>query len=467
MLGIFIFRRDLRKQDNISFINSIKQCSKVLPIFILDSYQVDKNSKNNKYISDNSIQFMFDCLEDLNKSLDNKLHIFYGKPIDILKKIKKQYNFKVLGFNRDYSYYSNKRDNEIEEYSKDNSIKLITYDHDNVIVDYNKALTANDDPYTVFSGYYKKANKLKANEPDSYKIDTNNLYKKKLNNEITINNAKKEILNKNNNKLITGGRNYAMGIIRNIENWSEYNKNRDYLNYETTRLSAYLKYGCVSIREVYEIFKNRLPKNTELIKQLYWRSHYFVLARYSNNQYNYNHIENRFKNIKWDNSYGKKLWKGETGFPIIDAGVREMNETGFMHNRARLLVANFSIKILHINPFGNYWSGQEYFSRTLIDCCYANNYGNWLWILGPYDPSGYRYGKKNTFSGRIFKDIINFKKWDKDLSYVRKWIPELKSVSDEDVFKWNTTYKKYPKIKYKPIVDFDKRIEKWYKLTKK
>ena len=157
------------------------------------------------------------------------------------------------------------------------------------------------------------------------------------------------------------------------------------------------------------------------------------------------------------------MWNGNTGYPIIDACVRQLNQTGWMHNRGRLATANFSIKILHLGME----SGQERFSKQLLDCCYANNFGNWMWILGPNDPGGFRYGKKGTFSGRIFREAVTPKKIDPDLKFIRKFVPELKDVPDQHVAKWHVHYKKYPKITYTPIVDFDKELQTWYKMTKK
>lgn len=468
MIGVFIFRRDLRVQDNHPLIKCVKKCSKVIPIFIFDPYQVDNTSKNKNYRSVNSIQFMIDCLDDLNDQVKNNLKIFYGDPLSVVKKINKSVQISVLGFNEDFSPYSQKRDEKIKKWCEDKEIELITYSHDNVLVDYDKVLSNSGDAYTVFSSYYKKAKKLKTNKVVNTNTSSKNFYKKKIPSEKTLESMKKKLVKKRNDELIKGGRSEALNILYGIKDFKDYNDKRDDLHYETTRLSAYLKFGCVSIREVYEKFKSKLSSKNELIKQLYWRSHYFVLARFHNSEYKYDHVEDKFKKVKWENDYklGKLLWSGKTGYPVIDAGVRELNETGFMHNRARLLVASFSIKILHLSPFGHKWGGQEYFSRQLIDCCYANNYGNWLWVLGPYDPSGYRYGKKNTFSGRIFRDIVKFKKWDPELEYIRKWIPELDDVPDKDVFNWNTSHKKHD-VYIDPIVDFEKRIKKWYKLTSK
>jgi deoxyribodipyrimidine photo-lyase len=191
--------------------------------------------------------------------------------------------------------------------------------------------------------------------------------------------------------------------------------------------------------------------------------YYFILSKHNYNNYGYSDLF--FKNVNWKNNINeaKLLWNGNTGFPIIDACVRQLNETGFMHNRCRLLVSNFAIKILHQDPFNWYWGGQLVFSRKLIDCCYANNYGNWNFALGPYDLSGYRFGKKNTKSGRIYKEII---KSDNHINFIRKYIPELKNVPDKDINKWYYVHNKY-NINYKPIVNFETRVNEWYKMTKK
>ena len=187
-------------------------------------------------------------------------------------------------------------------------------------------------------------------------------------------------------------------------------------------------------------------------------------------------LKKRFANIKWSKSIknATALWTGNSGFPLIDAGVRQLLATGWMHNRARLAVANFSVKVLHLNPFRDgssmdYWSGQVQFSRYLVDCCWALNYGNWAWVLGPYDSGGYRYGKAGTFSGRIFKDAITPRKIDPELLYIRKWVPELKEVSDRDIVHWDspTVRAKYPDLDYNPIVSFEDGLKKWYEMTTK
>ena len=234
----------------------------------------------------------------------------------------------------------------------------------------------------------------------------------------------------------------------------------------TTFLSTCMKFGVVSILEVYYMFKK--AKLSSLIKQLYWRQYYFVLARYYYNDYK--HKEEFYTNIKWRNDLteAKALWdKARTGYPIVDAAVRQLLQEGYMHNRGRLIVSSFAVKVLLQDPFEwKSYGGQHVFSRLLTDGCYANNFGNWNFTLGPYDLGGFRFGKAGTHGGRIINPT-KFKKWDPKLLYVRKYIPELDTVPDKDVFNWYTSYAKYPHINYpKPMVDYYKRKNEWYAATK-
>lgn len=480
--GIFIFRRDLRLQDNLGLNDILRVCDNVVPIFILDPYQLNKR---NHYFSDKSVKFMADSLNQLDKDLrsyGSKLQYYNGNPHKVIKDlIENNSNITCVAFNGDFSPYSKIRDKKIEEVCKELNVECIINNDDLLLHPIDKVLSDTKAPFTVFGSYYKKAIHQAVKNP--IKITKKNvLSNKSLTSSFTnlnpLNNLLTSLLN--NEDVQQGGRNEGLKILKSLKNFNEYYKKRDLLTYETTQLSAHLKFGTISIREAYEFIKKTL-KNSEsgkaLIRQLYWRMFYFILAnnRKTLDDTGYGHIEKRFRDLKWASptnteKYGKILWEdGNTGFPVIDACIRQLNSTGWMHNRGRLLVASFAVNVLHLDPFDDgKWSCQVAFSRELVDCCYANNYGNWMWILGPYDPGGYRYGKKGTFGGRVFKDIVSFKKYDPNLEFIRKWIPELKDVPDKDVFKWNTSYTKYRDVNYPaPIVNFDERLNEWYKITKK
>lgn len=496
--GIFIFRRDFRLDDNYALASLAKECDEIVPIFIFDPYQIDVKSHNRDYFSNKSVKFMIESLDELDKELrshKSKLNYYYGKPSDVIEDlIKKNSSIKCVAFNIDFSPYSKKRDAAIVEVCKHLDVKCLIDEEDLLLHPIEKVLSGSGKPLTVFGSYYKRAIKL---DVESVKSFTSSMSKKLTRSKLrSSKNNKKDIydyfdlsktrfdLSKSSSKveeeIQIGGREAGLKILKSLKNFDEYSEDRDLLNYQTTRLSTHLKFGNVSLREAYHAIKDKLGKSESgkaLIRQLYWRNFYFVLANYRETigGSGYGHIEKRFKSLKWTSGkelqrFGKALWQdGATGFPMIDACIRQLNTIGWMHNRGRLMVASFAVNILHIDPFENgKWSCQEAFSRELIDCCYANNFGNWMWILGPYDPGGYRYGRKGTFGGRVFKDIVKFKKYDPDLKYIRKWIPELDGVPDKDIFNWHTTgHKKHPNIKYpKPIVDFEKQLDDWYKMTK-
>lgn len=483
MSGVFIFRRDFRINDNSALISLAKECDEIIPIFIFDPYQIEKTKQNENYFSNKSVRFMIESLDNLNEELKTKksqLNYFYGKPFEVIEDlIKKNSLITHVAFNRDFSPYSKIRDAAIMDVCKKYNIKCIVDDQDLLLHPIDKVVHEVNDikkPFTVFGHYFKNAKKLNVEKPKSFPLSMVKKLKhvKLRSSKYNTKNIWKYIdISDDMNEIQKGGRYRALKILKKINEYMNYSTNRDLLNYQTTRLSAHLKFGTVSIREVYEAIKNVLglsDSGKALIRQLYWRNYYFVLANYRKTLTNngYGHIEKRYKQLKWTSGdklqqYGRSLWQdGATGFPMIDACVRQLNSVGWMHNRGRLMVANFAVKILHIDPFaGGKWSCQEAFSRELIDCCYANNFGNWMWVLGPYDPGGYRYGRKGTFGGRVFK-------YNPTISFIRKWLPELNDVPDKDVLEWHLTgHKKYVNIAYpNPIVDYEKQIEKWYKMSK-
>jgi deoxyribodipyrimidine photo-lyase len=459
-IGIHIFRRDLRLDDNMALHLLSKEVKNILPIFIFDPFQIDKTSENEHYRSNPAVKIMIESLDDLNSNLNlskSKLNYFYGSPDKILEKLIKEVKPTHVSYNADFSKYSLERDAKLDKVCKKHEIQLIKYMDDNCLSTMENYLNK-DQIYKIFGAFYK--NGIKQNVRDEVNAPKNFINK-------TIDFVYKKDIHKfydSHENLVKGGRTEALKILHNLGKFKDYEDKRDELVYSTSFLSTYLKFGCVSIVETH----NQMKKHhlTPMIRQLYWRQFFFILSRFNYNKYNFS--DDFFSTINWKNniSEAKALWSGQTGFPLIDTGVRQLLETGYMHNRLRLYVSNFAIKILHQNPFSPIWGGQVKFSKLLIDCCYANNYGNWNNTLGPYDAPGFRYGKAGTKSGRLY-DPTNFKRWDPKLIFIRKYITELKDVPDKDVYNWHKTYLKYPEIKYKPIIDFSKRKDEWFILTKK
>jgi deoxyribodipyrimidine photo-lyase len=486
-LGLFIFRRDFRLVDNEALHELQNKVDRIVPIFIFDPFQVNKTKENRNYRSEPAIHFMIESLMELNKKLKQKksqLYVYYGKPSKIVEKIiQNNRSISHIGFNADYSRYSIERDGSLIQLAFDLDLEPVIGMSDLILHKYDEVLTGDGDPYKTFGGYYKRAVKLKVPKPknETLRFVTGSIsisMSLPKSDRITLTQALKKFGSSKDlfpDLIQRGGREEGLKLLRNMKRrFNKYHLRRNEMGYETTRLSPHLKFGTISIREAYRAMKKIGGEGEKtLIRQLYWRCFYFILAKYQDLETRYGHIDIRFKKVRWTkgkklNDWGEKLWTGQTGFPTIDAAVRQLNATGWMQNRGRLIVANFSVKILGIDPFGTgKWAGQSYFSKKLTDCCYGNNYGNWMWILGPYDTGGYRFGKKATVGGRVFRDIVKFQKWDPDLKFVRKWLPELDDVPDKDLANWDKKYKNYDVDYPNPMVDFNKQVNAWYEKTKK
>jgi len=465
-IGIHIFRRDLRITDNVALHLLSTKVDKIIPIFIFDPFQINLTTENASYRSDPAVKLMIESLDDLDKSLrkeGSKLFYFNDDPSKVLEKLIKNVKPSCISYNADFSKYSLKRDKDMDEVCKDHKIPVIKF-MDDLTITKMEDLLNKDKVFKVFGAFYKHALKLKVR-----------MEVKKVNNFIGHGTAilggfhgdPNKFYDKDTEILILGGRSEGLKILKKIKDFKSYELNRNDLAYQTTHLSGYLKFGCVSIVECFNAIKE--SKNSDLLKQIYWRQYFFILARFYHT--GYGHVDEFFSKIKWKNDLkeAKALWEdANTGFPAVDAAVRQLQDEGWMQNRGRLIVSSFAVKVLHQDPHEwKSYGGQHAFSRLLYDNCYANNYGNWNFTVGPYDLGGYRFGRAGTRGGRMI-DPTSYKKWDPKLEYIRKYIPELKDVPDKDVFKWDTKWENYPDIKYPgPIVDFKERKDEWYKLTKK
>lgn len=448
--SIFIFRRDFRLDDNIGLLECLKKSELTIPIFIFTPEQLDYN----KYKSDNCAQFMVESLVDLSKQLtlkNSRLIYLYDSPDIALYKFIKDTPVDAIFMNRDYTPYSVQRDKKIENLCEKYNIAFESYE-DILLNPINTIKTGTGKTYTKFTPFYNKSVENKVNVPIK-NMHTNYIKKNvKFRTEFTGNINKFYVYN--NKIAYRGGRQNGLGIMKNIKNYKNYNTTRNYLSTKTTGLSAYNKFGCLSIREVYYMFVKNLGKDNDLIKQIYWRDFYYNVS-YEHHEEMEKHISFKNTHIDWRDIKLLPKWEqGITGFPIVDAAMREMNVTGFMHNRGRLIVSSFLIKILRIN-----WKyGELYFAKKLIDYDRCQNFGNWLWAFGQLDSGGYV---------RIFNPWRQSEKYDKDCEYIKKWIPEIDTVDSRDIHKWNTSYKQYPNIKYpKPIIDYDKERDKSIKIFK-
>jgi deoxyribodipyrimidine photo-lyase len=256
-----------------------------------------------------------------------------------------------------------------------------------------------------------------------------------------------------------GGTFEAYKKLKQIGDFKKYDEERNDLTKETTQLSPYLKFGCVSIREVYEIFRDKLQPEGGLVRQLIWRDFYIHLLDAYPKMLQGKSLNEKYDSIKWGNNreWFKKWCDGETGYPIVDACMKQLNESGYMHNRGRLIVSSFLIKVLQID-----WRwGEKYFAQKLIDYDPAANNGNWQWASGS--------GADSQPYFRIFNPWLQSSKHDPNAIYIKKWLPNLSSVQPKHLHEWDKYFTEYnlKDLKYfSPIVNYKTMKERTLKMYK-
>lgn len=439
--SLFIFRRDLRLSDNTALNAALKNSKIVIPCFIFDPRQV---SDKNHYYSANAIQFMIESLLDLDKQLQehkSRLYYFYGKAEDVVADLLKNGLIDAVYVNKDYTPFSIKRDAELEKncvhYGKD----FQQYD-DLLLHEPSLIKTKNEAPFTVYTPFYKKAVTVNVENPQ--KLIGKNFYKSSLKGEHTWT-VYDFIKHENPSLAVHGGTTVGKKILSSLKKFQNYAQERDYPAIATTHLSAHNKFGTVSIREVYYAISKELGSNHPLLRQLYWRDFFTIVAYYSPFVFGQPFRE-KYRALSWSDDRGhfKRWCEGITGFPIVDAAMRELNQTGFMHNRARLIVSSFLIKDLQINWL---W-GEKYFAQHLVDYDPCVNNGNWQWSAST--------GCDSQPYFRIFNPWLQQKKFDPECIYIKRWVPELKNVSNAVIHSW---YKQKQVVKNYPLPMVDHEIE--------
>ena len=379
-MNLFIHRRDFRFNDNTTLLKMYETYDDITPIFIFNPEQIYE--KNNKYFSNNLVEFLCTSLIDLKKKYKKNnilLNFFEGNVIEILSDIHKKYKINSIGFNMDYSPFSKKRDKEIINWCKKHSIDCIV-EEDMLLhnIKSNNGLNPNTGkPYVVFTPFKKNL----------YNFEVSNINKKiikgvKRNIKSTykiLNKDLKKYYTPNKKRNVKGGRNNGLLILNRICDYKNYDKCRNFLTYKTTNLSAYINLGLVSIREVYHTVKNKLGTYNGINNELYWRDFYYNIL------YHFPHVvgnpfKKKYDKIQWENNkeFLQKWKDGQTGFPVVDACMKQMNTTGYMHNRGRMIVSSFLVKNLWIN-----WRwGEKYFANKLVDYNISANNGGWQWSTG-------------------------------------------------------------------------------------
>ena len=448
--GLFIFRRDFRVIDNIGLNLANGLCKRIYPIFIFTPEQI---TGANKFKSDNAVQFMIESLQDLSSQINKMgghLMCFYGHNETIVSYLIKTLDINLVCFNADYSPYAIQRELGIIKICDKMGVQ-VEYGHDYYLHPPGTIVNGSGDTYQKFTPFYQTSMKKKVEAPASLRKIHFSTTNKHLQNSISLTTALNKFTKINPNILIHGGRTEAIKQMRvaskNIKNYS---KTHDELSKPTSQLSAYIKFGCVSIREVYKVFRSK----HDFIRQLFWRDFYANIL-YSFPQVYGHALKPKYNKIKWhyNASWFKKWCDGETGFPIVDAGMRQLNTTGYMHNRARLIVASFLIKTLLID----WQEGEKYFATKLTDYDPASNNGNWQWTSSS--------GADSQPFFRIFNPWNQQEEHDNSCEYIKKWVPELTELEPKIIHNWETEYVNYKNIKYpKPICDYAEQKEKCLKM---
>jgi deoxyribodipyrimidine photo-lyase len=403
-VNIFWFRRDLRLFDNHGLFRSLKSGQPVLPVFIFDKTILNELSDKN----DRRVSFIYDSLKKVQEQLiqsGSSLQLFYDTPLNAFKKLAEEYRIGEVFTNRDYEPYAIKRDEEIFGFLKEQGIRFSSY-KDQVIFEKQEVLKPDGRPYTIFTPYSKTwKSKLRPESLSSFPSEEN--FSSFLKTRPFRFHTLKEI-----------GFNhvdYAVpAILIDPSIISNYHNTRNIPSVNgTSRLSVHLRFGTVSIRQ---LVRAAMELNEQWLNELIWREFFMMIL------FHFPHVVSgcfkpKYNHIKWRNNESEfELWcKGETGYPIVDAGMRELNETGHMHNRVRMIVASFLTKHLLID-----WRwGEAYFAEKLLDFELSSNNGNWQWAAGcGCDPAPYF---------RIFNPSEQAKKFDPDLIYIKKVDKEFKA----------------------------------------
>ncbi len=401
-INVFWFRRDLRLADNAGLYHALKVTKNVLPVFIFDKNILDKLEDK----KDARVSFIYDTIADIQENLlatGNTLHVLYDTPVRAFETLLKKYNIEKVFTNEDYENYARERDEEITALLKKHDALFESF-KDQVIFSKDEVLKDDGKPYTVFTPYSRKWKAmLKPFHLKSY--PTEKYFSNFLKQEpIALPALKKMGFEKSGQSFP------ARRIPKNII--KEYGSQRNFPGiHGTSHMGLHLRFGTLSIR--------MLARESKTISEVYmneliWRDFYHMIT------WHYPHVGNgkafkpAYDNIKWRNNEDefKKWCEGKTGYPIVDAGMRELNETGFMHNRIRMVTASFLSKHLLMD-----WRlGEAYFAEKLLDYDFAANNGGWQWAAGSgCDAAPYF---------RIFNPYLQTKKFDPDLAYIKKWVPE-------------------------------------------
>ncbi len=398
-MNVFWFRRDLRLEDNVALYRAALEKEPVLPIFIFDTEIIDSLPKD-----DARITFIYNTLKNIDaelKKLNSSLLIKIGKPIEVWKALVSEYQIDNVFYNKDYEPYAIARDLEVAQFLKSKNIGVFSY-KDQVVFEESEVVKADGLPYTVFTPY---KNKWLSEFNEDLLLESNpkpNFYHFKIDFPTleSIGFVESTIKVK----------------LYNLVHLNQYDAVRDFPFIDkTSYVSPYLRFGLLSARKLIKI---ALESNATYLSELIWREFFMQILFHFPNVVTEN-FKSKYNQVEWRNNEQEfEAWcKGKTGYPFVDAGMRQLNETGYMHNRVRMITAGFLCKHLLID-----WRwGEACFAEKLLDYDLSANNGNWQWAAGT--------GCDSAPYFRIFNPTAQLKKFDKDLQYIATWVKDLNELT--------------------------------------
>lgn len=413
--SLFIFRRDLRLADNLGLLTALAESQEVLPAFIFDPRQIERDQ--NEYFSEPAFAFLLQSLSELDAALHHQgsqLYIFHGDPAEITESLITHDGVCAVYVNKDYTPFARSRDKAIADVCEGHEVAFERCD-DVTLSPIEDIRTGEDKLYTVFTPFMKNASQYEVPEP------RNNSFSTFVNTKLSTPTVPLSDYRADTTGMklaLTGGRKEALAIMRDPIFLNEYKEKRNIPGdpHSTSRLSAHHKFGTISIRESYHLAAKHTGKGSHFISELYWRDFYYYTAYHFPLVFKQSFLP-WAKFLEWQNDEEQfAAWSvGRTGVPMVDAGMRELNHTGFMHNRSRMIVASYLTKNLLID-----WRwGERYFATKLIDYDPAQNNGGWQWSASVgTDPRPLR----------IFNPYTQATNYDPDATYIKQWVPELTAI---------------------------------------
>ncbi|MEJ7560279.1 MAG: deoxyribodipyrimidine photo-lyase [Pedobacter sp.] len=402
-ISICWLRRDLRLSDNAALYHALKGSDPVLLLFIFDKTILDKLSAED----DARVTFIYQTITNLNQELSkygSSILVTYGTPEQAWQEVLANYNVKHVFANHDYEPYARERDGSLAEFLASESIPFSTF-KDQVIFEKEEIVKSDGKPYTVFTPYFRQWEKM-----------LNDFF-------IRAYPVEKYTKNLLQTEHLTSPSLAQMGFVESTQTFPTmnfetaldgYELKRDFPGEEaTSRIGLHLRFGTVSIRKA--VTEAKVQKANKWLSELVWREFYMMILWHFPHT-SKSSFKPAYDKIRWRNDENEfAAWcKGETGYPLVDAGMRQMNEIGFMHNRVRMVTASFLTKHLLID-----WRwGEVYFAEKLLDYDMASNIGGWQWACG--------CGNDAAPYFRVFNPELQTKRFDPKLTYINKWLPEFK-----------------------------------------